>query len=202
MSQESNERSNQSGREGRMNRPPWYRPAGSPMGGSPHQQPPSQPVRPIRREQDERITRLRELRRQRQQSGYDAAPPDMYTFRRRGIPTPPPAQPSFQEMVKHWWYNGPFAGQSPAGGDKKHVNQQGPITTRQRPPLSRQPFSSFPSSLEQRIRAWLTQGQLALTRLSARVRDAIHQITKQMEQKAKNGQRSSSQRSHKRNHRL
>jgi hypothetical protein len=198
MSQESDERLNQPEREERISRPPWYRSSVPPTGGSPRrQQHSSQPVRPIYGGQDERMTRLRELRHQRQRSGYDPAPPDLYTFQRRGIPTPPPAQPSFQEMIKHWWHNGPFAGQSPSAGKKKHADQQGPVPIRQRPPLPHSRPSSASAPLEQRVRTWIIQGHIALKRLGARVRNAIDQIANRMQQKAK-----SSQRPGKRNHRL
>ncbi len=190
MSQESDERLNRPGREGRMSRSPWYRPSVPPTGGSPRRQHSSQPVRPIYEEQDERMTRLRELRRQRQQSGYDPAPPGMYTFQRRGIPTPPPAQPSFQEMIKHWWHNGPFAGRSPSAGEQRHTDKQGPLPIRQRPPLPHSHPSSASAPAEQRVRAWMIQGHIALKRLGARVRDAIDQIANQIQQKTKGSQRS------------
>lgn len=183
MSQESDKQMKQPEPEDPTSRPPLYRPPANVVGGPPRQHSSSQPGRVSPPEQEERMRRLRELRQQRQQSGYNTTPP--HVFQRRGLPTPPPVQPTFQDTIKHWWRNGPFASPLPLSEENERINKPGPVTTRP----STSP-SGPPSPLEQRARAWLAQSRRGLARCSIQVRDALLQIIRRFKQRAISTQKS------------
>lgn len=178
MSQEPDEQMNQPGPEEPMIRPPLYRPSVPFVSSSSRKHAFSQPVRDAPPEQEERMRRLRELRRQRQQSSYDETSPP--TFQRRGLPTPPPAQPSFQEAIKHWWRNGPFANPLSVPEEREKINTPGPVPTKPFPPRS---------PLEQRSRAWLAKGRSGVARLSVQTRNMLLQMMNLFKQRAISAQR-------------
>ncbi len=125
--------------------------------------------------QDARLERLRELRRQRQQLG--TGPLFSGEIQRHGLPTPPPAQPPLQELIKHWWRNGPFSGrQSSADPTTPQAQRRetGPIA----PPL---PTKATP--YEERAKELLAQGRKGLAIASAKAQEMMNQAKSRLSQK-------------------
>jgi hypothetical protein len=132
--------------------------------------------------QEQRLAQLRELRQQRQQFEQGSAP--SIGFQRRGLPTPPPPQPPLQEMLKHWWRNGPFPSRlsspvSPPGSNA----EQGKAA-----PLDRGGESGTVSFLEERARAWIDQGRKGVALWSAKAQKMIAQAKGKLNQKMQGDQ--------------
>lgn len=126
--------------------------------------------------QDERLARLRELRKQRQIGGSGPIPPE--EFKRRGLPTPPREQPSFQDMLKHWWQKGPLGG-LPPGYQKPTYTEAGKGDTGRGEP----PVPQLPTPYEERAKELLVQGRKSLSLASAKAQAMMSQAKGLMNQK-------------------
>src|SRR5579871_132158 len=136
--------------------------------------PPPQPPRPALSPQDERLARLRELRKQRQDIGNGPIPPG--EFRRRGLPTPPPEQTPLQEVIKHWWQHGPFAGPPP--GTRPPEAEAGGGNTRPSAPVP-----AMPTPYEERAKELLAQGRKSLSLAGIKAQEMLHQAKDLLNQK-------------------
>gem|GEM_PF-7090487 len=156
----------------------------SPSGESIFQGQPSQPRRVVHSAQDKRLERLRELRRQRQQSGTGQIPSGEY--QRRGVPTPPPPQPAFQEIIKHWWRHGSFPDRETSSSLSNSQPSSGGSTSGSAP-AGTQP-GQYPLAVEARpwearARAWLTQGRKTIAIVSVKAQVVASQAKSLLNQK-------------------
>ncbi|HEY7347809.1 MAG TPA: hypothetical protein VH599_05775 [Ktedonobacterales bacterium] len=138
-------------------------------------QPPPQPSGAFPSPQDERLARLRALREQRQQFGAGPIPPA--DFQRRGLPTPPPAQPPVQELLKHWWHHGPFSGRLPS------VNPTDPQAEKKETRPATPPLPTTATPYEERAKEWIAQGRKGLSIASAKAQEMMNQAKDLLNQK-------------------
>jgi hypothetical protein len=119
------------------------------------------PEYPPQRARQERLQRLRQQRQQSERL------PEIARYQRQGVPAPPPSQPSFKALLKHWWEHGPFASPTP------------------RTPATSKPPAKIPVGMgearpvEKRVRAWIARGQQELPLLLARVQKTVQQAKAQ-----------------------
>jgi hypothetical protein len=126
--------------------------------------------------QDERLARLRALRKQRQDVGTGPLPPE--EFRRRGLPTPPPEQPSFQQLVKHLWHHGPLGGLPPGYKKPTDAEAGNGETGRGEPPVPQ-----LPTPYEERAKELLAQGRKSLSLASVKAQKMMNQARGLMNQR-------------------
>jgi hypothetical protein len=145
-----------------------------PVNPSANERAPERPSRPLLSPHDERLARLRELRQKQRQFGSPSIiPPE--EFKPRGLPTPPPEQPSFQELVKHWWQHGPLGGlpsgyKKPADPQAKNGRAEPPVPT-------------LPTPYEERAKELLAQGRKSLSLATAKAQAMMNQAKDKLNQR-------------------